>query len=126
MCISAFWAQVLGLYAVLTSLAFLFHQNRYRKIVSDFLDNPALVVLSGCFSLLVGLWIVVSHNMWWGNWRILITLIGWFAVLKGVVRLFFPEGFAKIAKHFVEGVSYVVTFWIWLLIGLYLLWMVWM
>ncbi len=123
MCFSTFLALVLGFYATLTSLACLVHQDRSKKTVSEFLGNHPLIALSGALSLMIGLLIVVSHNMWVGDGRVLITLIGWFAIVQGVARLFFPEHSAKLCKRIINGVGYQITLWVWLLLGLYLIWL---
>ncbi len=123
MCISVFFALVLGFYLALTNLACLIHQDRSKKVVAEFLGSHALMALSGARSLMIGLLIVVSHNMWIGDGRVLITLIGWFAVVQGIARLFFPEHSAKLCKRIINGVGYQITLWVWLLIGLYLIWL---
>lgn len=123
MCFSVFLALVLGAYCFLTSAAMLVHREYYRKVVSEFLSSSPLLFWSGAMSLFFGLLIVVSHNIWVGHWRILITLIGWCLVTKGLFRLFFPSHFSKMAKNLINGRGYVVTLSIWLLVGFYLLWM---
>lgn len=124
MCFSVFLAQVIGFYTVLTSLAFLIQRDRFRKIASEWSSNYALVAFSGGMSLFLGLLIVISHNMWRADWRVLITLIGWFAVLQGVIRLFFPDHFAKWIKQLLNSNGYLIALGVWLVIGLYLLAMV--
>jgi len=44
-------------------------------------------VLSGMLALLIGIPIVILHNIWEGPWEIVVTLIGWVTVIKGFVRL---------------------------------------
>ena len=38
-----------------------------------------------------GLAIVLTHNVWVANWRVLITLIGWLMLIRGAVRILAPE-----------------------------------
>ena len=47
--------------------------------------------LSGFLALIIGNLLVVSHNVWTADWRVIITIFGWLSLLKGVVRLFFPS-----------------------------------
>jgi len=35
--------------------------------------------------------LVGHHNIWVKDWRVLITLIGWIAVIKGVLLIAFPQ-----------------------------------
>jgi hypothetical protein len=49
---------------------------------------PPVVYLSGVLMFVAGLAIVRAHNRWRGNWTVLVTLAGWFALALGVVRMF--------------------------------------
>ncbi|MES2273241.1 MAG: hypothetical protein V4487_03525 [Chlamydiota bacterium] len=122
MCISVFYAQVFGCYIFLISLAMLLHQNRFKRMMTDFLTNHPLVSLSGAISLLIGLVVVITHDVWVAQWPVVITLIGWIAILQGIMRIFFPETFGKWMKQLAAKNGYTVWCWIWLLVGLYLLW----
>ena len=50
---------------------------------SEFLASPALIFLSGVITLPAGLAIVLTHNVWVADWRVLITLLGWLAIIGG-------------------------------------------
>ena len=47
--------------------------------------------LAGALWLVAGLSIVRVHNRWSASWPVLVTLLGWFATLGGLGRMFFPE-----------------------------------
>lgn len=47
--------------------------------------------LAGALWFIAGLSIIRTHNTWTLNWPVLVTLVGWFALLGGLVRMFFPE-----------------------------------
>jgi uncharacterized membrane protein HdeD (DUF308 family) len=51
----------------------------------------AQTYLAGTLWLVAGLSIVHAHNRWTCGWRVLVTLIGWFAILGGLFRMFAPE-----------------------------------
>lgn len=121
-CISVFLAQVLGVLFFLVSLAMLLHQQRFKKIMSDFLSDAPLVNFTGALSILFGMLILACHNVWVADWPVLITLIGWFVLLQGALRVFFPDSFAKMTKDMLTKQTYLIWSWIWLLIGLYLIW----
>jgi hypothetical protein len=44
--------------------------------------------LAGLLWFVAGLAIVRVHNCWTGDWTVLITLIGWFAIFGGLFRMF--------------------------------------
>lgn len=49
---------------------------------------PPVVYLSGVLMFVAGLAIVRVHNRWARNWTVLVTLVGWFAALLGLFRMF--------------------------------------
>ena len=122
MCLSIFLAQVIGLYLFLVSLAMLVHQHRFKKTMSDLLGNVMLITLTGALMLVLGLLIVVDHNIWIPDWPVIITIIGWILLLQGLMRLFVPDAFIKMAKDMQGKVVYTLLCWIRLFIGIYLIW----
>ncbi len=90
-----------------------------ERIVKDFSDNLGLVYVSGLFNLIIGLLVILSHNIWVADWRVLITIMGWLALTKGIVRLFFPEKLPKLAKKVSES-WFMVICALFLSIGIYL------
>jgi len=57
-------------------------------------DNPAsvgLVYLNGTLLFVAGVAIVQVHNRWTRGWPVLVTVIGWFAILGGVMRMVAPQ-----------------------------------
>ena len=49
------------------------------------------VYLSGVLLFIAGLTIVRQHNLWFWRWQTIITIIGWFGILLGLIRMFFPQ-----------------------------------
>jgi hypothetical protein len=47
--------------------------------------------LSGSLWFLAGLAILRVHNRWSRAWPVVVTLVGWFAVVLGALRMFAPE-----------------------------------
>jgi hypothetical protein len=50
-----------------------------------------LTYLAGLLWFLGGLVVVRLHNQWSTSWPVTITLVGWFFMVGGLFRLFFPE-----------------------------------
>ncbi len=123
MCRSVFFAQIIGCYLVLLSLAILIHYDRFKKVITEYLESPMMIFSAGSFSLIFGLFILVPHNVWVLQWPILITLVGWFCIIKAIFRLFFPLKVVRITKSLLAKKGFIFCSWIWLLIGLYLAWM---
>jgi hypothetical protein len=54
-------------------------------------NAPApIVYLSGTLLFVTGLAIVHVHNRWTGGWPVMVTLIGWLAILGGLIRMIAP------------------------------------
>lgn len=122
MYLSVFLAQVIGCYLFLMSLAMLVHQQRFKKTASDLLGNATLITLSGGILLVIGLLIVVDHNIWVADWPVLITIIGWILLLQGLMRLFVPDAFIKMSRDMMGHVVYTLLCWVRLIVGIYLIW----
>ncbi len=52
---------------------------------------PPVTYLNGTLLLIAGLSIVRAHNRWTIGWPVLVTLVGWVAILLGLYRMFAPE-----------------------------------
>ncbi len=82
-------------------VAMLINRNLMPSMIGEVAHNYALIFLSGVLTLLAGIAIVRVHNVWTGGWRILVTVIGWLAIVSGLVRMWFPQGAAPMAEAFV-------------------------
>jgi len=89
--VSIFLAKVLGLYFIITCLAVLINYKAVGKIIQAMAKDVSGVFFEGFIALIIGLLIVVSHNIWTTDWRLIITIIGWITIVKGVARILAPN-----------------------------------
>ena len=89
--LSKFLGKVIGTYLVIVSLVMFVNMPQFMSNVSSLVNNPSLMFVTGFFTLVLGLLMVVSHNIWQWHWRIIITIISWIALLKGASILFYPQ-----------------------------------
>lgn len=101
--ISKFLGKVIGIYLIIISLAMLLHIDRFNEMVSQLSANPPLVFTIGFFTLILGLLVVVIHNIWQWNWRVLITIIGWIALLKGTSLIIHPALIDILTSFYVQN-----------------------
>jgi hypothetical protein len=59
--------------------------------------DPALIFVSGILLFVAGLSIVRAHNIWISGWPVLVTVLGWVALLSGLARMLFLSQIAVIA-----------------------------
>src|SRR5262249_11374502 len=90
MATSIFLARLIGPVLLVVAAAVFMHRTAFRAIAEDFIRSPALLYLAGVLPLGGGLAIVLNHNVWVADWRILITLLGWLAALSGAARILLP------------------------------------
>jgi len=90
-------AQVWGITIVIASLSLILNQNYLKKIYSIFEDEKDSF-FTGLLLFVAGIAIVLSHNLWVKNWRIIITLMGWFLLIKGFFILILPEVVKNLVK----------------------------
>ena len=95
---SIFIAKLLGPVFALVGIALLVRPQTLRAVLKDFLRSPALLYLAGFLGLLAGLAIVLTHNVWAFDWRVIITLIGWMTIARGVITIFLPERFGALGS----------------------------
>src|SRR5690242_2595283 len=89
--VSIFLAKALGLYVLIMAIMMFAKEKKVKVIVKEMCSDPAMMFLSGCMTLIIGILLVNVHNMWFSDWRILITLIAWITLIKGVIRTLFPH-----------------------------------
>jgi len=91
MATSRYLAKLMGPVFLAIGVGMLLNAQIYRVMGEQFLQSHALIYLSGLLALPVGIAIVLSHNVWEANWRVLITVFGWLAVIGGAVRIIVPQ-----------------------------------
>jgi hypothetical protein len=96
---SIYLAKLIGPVAVAISLGLLFNLPIYRVMAGQFLHDYALIYISGIGALAAGIAIVLAHNVWEGDWRLIITLFGWLATLGGICRIVAPQVVERIGLH---------------------------
>jgi hypothetical protein len=84
-------AKILGPVYLIVGLGMLLHNEHMRSLFNEVANSPALVYLGGVLALVIGTIIIRFHNDWSLGWTLLITLVGWGAVAKGVSRILAPD-----------------------------------
>jgi len=64
---SVFLAKLIGAYMAIVAAGFLINRKIYYLFIENFSKSPALTYMGASFSLIIGLLIVLVHNMW--IWR---------------------------------------------------------
>jgi hypothetical protein len=81
-----FLSRLLGLYCLVIAVAMLGQRQATVVTVGELLHDRPLMYLLGVLCAFAGLAMVLVHNVWSGGpATVLVTLIGWLTLLKGIV-----------------------------------------
>ena len=83
-------AQVFGPLYLIAAAGMIVNADSFQKMIEEYLESPALCYLGGVLALVGGMVILVFHRTWTADWTVVITVIGWLAVLKGASLLVYP------------------------------------
>src|SRR6056297_1192614 len=120
MYVSIFLAQVFSIYFIVITIAMLINKTYYIDAAMELLQHKGLALLTGIFTLILGILLVLFHNIWVANWQVLITLLAWVTLFKGVIRLLFPIQMQSWINTFKRPAVYYCSLGIMLILGLYL------
>jgi len=73
---SIFIAKLLGPIFIVVGTAILFKPQTFRTLLQEFIENHVLTYLASFLGLLAGLALVLTHDVWVLDWRLIITLVG--------------------------------------------------
>jgi hypothetical protein len=119
-----FLGRLIGLYCILVALAMMVHKHATVDVLAAMLHNAQLLLSLGVITVIAGLAMVLSHNVWSGGApTVVVTLVGWIALIKGSLLLFLsPEQESSLfldSLHLEQGFYFYLGFT--LLLGIYLI-----
>jgi hypothetical protein len=85
------------------ALGAVFSKDLYRRVLDDTFKNAALAYFMGFTAVIIGLLIVNYHNTWAWNWTVLVTILGWLALVKGILIIAFPRFVESYSKLILAG-----------------------
>jgi len=106
---SIFLAKLIGPILLVAGVAMLVNRKELDALAHEFLRSRAFLVLFGFIDLAAGLAIVLTHNVWIADWRVIITLLGWLLLVRGLVRIFLPDQVKAFATKVLRNANAVTT-----------------
>jgi uncharacterized protein YjeT (DUF2065 family) len=95
---SLFLARLIGPVFLVIGVSIAADRTGFQAIAKEFLKSRALIYIAGLLALVPGLAIVLTHNVWVADWRVLITLLGWLSIIGGLFRVMFPQKVMTLGK----------------------------
>jgi uncharacterized membrane protein len=118
-----FLSRLLGIFFLICGLEMLLHKLVYTLALATVADNPLALRWIAMMITLAGLAMVLVHNVWSKRpVAVIVTVLGWLTLIKGIAYLFLP---ARWMKGFFQAVLncgaclYLVTAFL-LVLGAYL------
>ena len=82
-------AEVWGISIIVISFALLIKESYVKKLLAS-MESEGNLFISGAVSFVIGISMVLSQNIWVRNWQVIITILGWLVLVKGLAIMFFP------------------------------------
>lgn len=114
---SLFLARALSLYFIIISVSAFINRAYILNVMNEAINQPHILLFRGVLSLILGIILILMHNIWEMNWHILITLIGWLVFIIGVYRVLFPQVVIKFQKNILQS-SHKYTIIVFIVFGL--------
>ncbi|MFA5155769.1 MAG: hypothetical protein WC532_00035 [Candidatus Omnitrophota bacterium] len=97
---SIFIARIFGLFYLIVGIGFLLNRKAFQDVIDDFCKSAALLFYGGSSALIIGIVIILTHNLWVADWAVIITVIGWLALAKGIWIIVFPGAALKFMQAY--------------------------
>jgi hypothetical protein len=114
--------RLLGLYCVIVALVMMSHRQTTVETMTALVHDAPLLFVVSLAGMVAGLAIILTHNVWTGGaLPVVVTLVGWIALVKGLLFMFLPPG---TSVAYFEALRYGQLFYFYtsstLVIGLFL------
>lgn len=83
-------AQVLGIFLAVTGISMVVNSRGTANAIEAAVQDKGLFFTWGILALLIGATVVVLNDMWTSGLPLLVTILGWITLIKGVFILILP------------------------------------
>jgi len=97
--LSLLLAKIFGIYFIIEGILLILRTKMIRQMVDDFVKSSPMVYIAGFVLTILGLILVLSHNVWAWQWELAITILSWLLLLKGVFYFFSSKRFLGKLVH---------------------------
>jgi hypothetical protein len=99
-------AALIGLYFICGGMALLTDRKAMAGMMHAFTNQPALAYLGGVMAFITGGAILAVHSSWGGLLAGFVTLVGWVALIEGVLLIAARQPFLRVvSKINYEGLT---------------------
>jgi len=106
--LTRFLAKLIGAYLVIYAVMMVVNRPLLTDALTALLHDASQIFIWGSILAVSGVAFVIGHNRWSGGvLTVVVTVIGWLTLLKGLVLLFMPLSMASAYLGFYESAYYV-------------------
>jgi len=118
--VTIFLAKIFAIYFIVMSLAMLFRKDYFKGAICAISKDSGLSLFSAIVTMIAGSLLVLFHNVWVFAWPVVITVLCWLVLVKGVVKILYPEVEKCDMKMCADDTVYLASGFIGLGLGIYL------
>ncbi|MGA2084569.1 MAG: hypothetical protein ABSG60_03510 [Terracidiphilus sp.] len=82
-----FLSRLIGLFLILVVLSLAVHKQATVDLLTGLFHSPEMMFVLSIITLAAGLAMVLAHNIWSGAQAVVVTLVGWLTLIKGLLYL---------------------------------------
>lgn len=124
--LTTFLAQLWGPILIAIGIGFFVSRSYYVRVYRDLEKAPFAVLFFGMAAMAAGIAHVLYHNVWGSPVEIVVSLLGWGLLLKGIICVVAPKLADRSADWALDVRVVPAAGAIAFLIGAYLTWFVWL
>jgi hypothetical protein len=114
--------RLIGLYCIFIAVAMMSHKQAAVMTMTALIHDAPVLFMVSVLAMVAGLAIILAHNIWSGGvLPIVVTLVGWISLIKGLIFLLLPP---ETSVAYFEALRYGQLFYVYmcitLVLGIYL------
>ncbi len=114
-------AQVLGITFFVLGLSMFFNRKNTVLVMEELIQSKSFMWMGGFMALVMGAVIIALSNVWDSRLHLLIAILGWLALIKGVFLLVLPDLASPFYRKANKDSVFILAGLIVLILGLVLL-----
>ncbi len=114
--------KIVGWYLVITAIVGIIRFKHLQKMLADLKSSDKIMLfIFGAYELILGLLIVTSYNIWEWSPKLVVTIVGWGAIVEGVALMALPKKWTKLVSWSGKAPVLMIGILVGLVLGAYLL-----
>lgn len=95
-------ARIIAIYYLAVGIRMFTGGLHLDKMLKEFEDSSALSLVTGVIMIVLGVMLVQYHNLWVMDWTVLVTIVGWAMLIKGILYVLHPRFLFSWGRKFVK------------------------